>query len=276
MKKFPKKRVVITGSGGGLGRALAIEFAKQQWKVLVSDVNMDGAEETVKQVNEAGGEGFAVSCDVTQFKQVEKLSESAVSKWGGVDIIVNNAGVLNVGVMEKIKLEDWRWIIDINLMGVIHGCKAFIPIFKKQGSGHVVNIASAAGFCAMAEMSPYNVTKAGVISLSETLRPELKYQNIGVTVVCPSFFPTNLMDRIRSSNQKAHNRMDAFFNKSMGSAESVSRHIIKSVKKNKTYVVTQPDAKFWWFLKRHFPNFYIKFGSFVFGRGILDKAMGVK
>jgi NAD(P)-dependent dehydrogenase (short-subunit alcohol dehydrogenase family) len=276
MKKFPKKRVVITGSAGGLGRALAVEFAKKGWKALVSDLNMEGANETVKLVEAAGGQGFAVECDVTQFEQVEKLADSAVSKWGGADIIVNNAGVLNVGVMEKIKLEDWRWIIDINLMGVIHGCKAFIPLFKKQGSGHIVNIASAAGFCAMAEMAPYNVTKAGVISLSETLRPELAHQNIGISVACPTFFKTNLMDRTRSSNQKAYDRMDAFFEKSMGSAESVSRHIIKSVKRNKTYVVTQPDAKFWWFLKRHFPNMYIKLQSFVFGRGLLDKALGVK
>lgn len=276
MKKFPEKRVVITGAGSGLGRALAIEFAKLYWNIMVADVNMEGADKTVKLVEKAGGEGFAVQCDVTQWEDVKNLADAAVSKWGGVDIIVNNAGVLNVGVMEKVKLEDWRWIIDINLMGVIHGCKAFIPLFKKQGKGHVVNIASAAGFCAMAEMGPYNVTKAGVISLSETLRPELAYQNIGVTVSCPTFFKTNLMDQTRSTDKKSYNRMDAFFNKSMGSAEGVSRHIIKCVKKNKTYAVTQPDAKFWWFLKRHFPNFYIKLQSFVFGRGILDKAMGVK
>ena len=276
MKKFPKKRVVITGSGSGLGRALAIEFAKNQWKVLISDVDMEGAKESVKLVNEAGGNGFAVQCDVTQWEQVKNLADAAVSKWGGADIIVNNAGVLNVGTMEKISLEDWRWIIDINLIGVIHGCKAFIPMFKQQGSGHIVNIASAAGFCAMAEMGPYNVTKAAVISLSETLRPELSGSNIGVTVVCPTFFKTNLLDRTRYSNQKAYDRMDAFFQKSMSTAEGVSRHIIKSVGKNKTYVVTQPDAKLWWSIKRHFPNVYIKLQSVVFRKGILDKAMGVK
>ena len=276
MKKFPKKRVVITGSGSGLGRALAVEFAKQQWRVLVSDVNMDGAKETLRLVQEADGDGFAVPCDVTNSEDVNRLAEKAVSEWGGADIIVNNAGVLSVGVMEEIKLEDWRWIIDINLMGVIHGCKAFIPVFKKQGSGHIVNIASAAGFSALAEMGPYNVTKAGVIALSETLRPELAYKNIGVTVVCPSFFKTNLMDQTRYSEKKAYNRMDAFFQKSKGSAEEVSRHIIKSVTKNKTYVIFHPDARFWWSIKRHFPNFYLKLQSFVFGRGILDKAIGMK
>lgn len=276
MKKFPNKRVVITGAGSGLGRTLALDFAGLGWKILVSDINMDRANESVKLVNEAGGQGLAVCCDVTKWEQVKSLSDTAISTWGGADIIVNNAGVPAVGVMEDIPLEDWQWIIDINLMGVIHGCKAFIPLFKKQGNGHVVNIASAAGFCSMAEMGPYNVTKAGVISLSETLRSELSYLNIGVTVVCPTFFKTNLMDQARSSSQKAHNRMDAFFDKSIGSAEGVSRHIIRSIKKNRLYVVTQLDAKIWWAFKRHMPNFYFGLQSFVFGRGILDKVMGVK
>lgn len=267
---------MITGAGSGLGRALAVEFAKRHWKVLVSDVNMEGAARTVELVNESGGEGYALQCDVTQYSEVENLADRAVSKWGGADIIVNNAGVLNVGPMEKIKCEDWRWIIDINLMGVIHGCKTFIPLLKKQGSGHVVNIASAAGFCTMPEMGPYNVTKAGVISLSETLRPELTYNNIGVTVICPSFFKTNLMDQTRYSEKKAYNRMDAFFQRSKASAEDVSRHIIRSVEKNKMYAIFHSDARFWWSLKRHFPTFYLKLAGFLCGRGIFDKVLGVK
>lgn len=275
MKKFPEKRVVITGAGGGLGRALAIEFAKLHWKVLVTDVNMEGAANTVQLVNDAGGQGFAVECDVTKWEQMQKIADIAVSKWGGADIIVNNAGVLSIGQMENIKLEDWHWIMDINLLGVIHGCKAFIPLFKNQGRGHIVNVASSAAFVSMAEMAPYNVTKAGVMSLSETLRSELTYQNIGVSIVCPTFFKTNLMDHMRATDKKSCDRMDAFFRKSFSTAEAVSRHIIQSVKRNKMYVITQPDARFWYFFKRHFPNVYLRFQSFVLYRGILDKALGV-
>lgn len=276
MKKFPNKRVVITGAGSGLGRALSLEFAKLGWKILVADINMDRANETLKLVEKAGGKGLAVSCDVAKWEQVKNLADVAVFNWGGADIIVNNAGVPAVGVMEDIPLEDWRWAIDINLMGVIHGCKTFIPLFKKQGGGHVVNTASAAGFCSLAEMGPYNVTKAGVIGLSETIRMELAYHNIGVTVVCPTFFKTNLMDQARVTDKKQLARANGFFKWSLGSAEGVSRHIIRSIKRNRLYAVTQPDAKFYWFLKRHMPNFYSKMMTFLFGRGIVDKVLGVK
>jgi NAD(P)-dependent dehydrogenase (short-subunit alcohol dehydrogenase family) len=276
MKKFPNKRVVITGAGSGLGRALSLEFAKLGWNILVADINKDRAKESVGLIEQTGGKGLSVCCDVTQWEQVKNLADTAVSTWGGADIIVNNAGVPSVGFVEDIPLEDWRWIIDINLMGVIHGCKAFIPVFKKQGCGHIVNTASAAGFCALAEMGPYNVTKAGVISLSETLRMELAYQNIGVTVVCPTFFKTNLMDQFRCTDKKQVERANGFFRLSLGSAEGVSRHIIRSIKRNRLYVVTQPDAKLYWAMKRHTPNFYFKMFSFVYGRGILDKVLGVK
>jgi NAD(P)-dependent dehydrogenase (short-subunit alcohol dehydrogenase family) len=276
MKKFPNKRVVITGAGSGLGRSLALEFAKLGWKILVADIHMERANESVKLIEQAGGNGLEVQCDVTQWDQVKNLADTAVSNWGGADIIVNNAGVPAVGFVQDIPLEDWRWIMDINLMGVIHGCKAFIPLFKKQGGGHIVNTASAAGFCSLAEMGPYNVTKAGVISLSETLKMELAYQNIGITVVCPTFFKTNLMDQFRCTDKRQVEMANGFFRLSLGTAEGVSRHIIRCIRRNRLYTVTQPDAKMYWFLKRHTPNFYFKMLSFVYGRGILDKVLGVK
>jgi NAD(P)-dependent dehydrogenase (short-subunit alcohol dehydrogenase family) len=276
MKKFPSKRIVITGAGSGLGRALSLEFAKMGWNILIADINMERAEETEKLVEAAGGKGLAVCCDVAKWDQVKGLADAAVSAWGGADIIVNNAGVSSIGVMEDIPLEDWQWILGINLMGVIYGCKAFIPLLKKQGRGHIVNTASAAGFCSLAEMGPYNVTKAGVISLSETIRMELRYHNIGVTVVCPTFFKTNILDQSRITDKKQIERANAFFNWSLGTSESVSRHIIRCIKRNRLYSVPQPDAKLYWAIKRHTPNFYSAMMSFLFGRGIIDKVLGVK
>jgi NAD(P)-dependent dehydrogenase (short-subunit alcohol dehydrogenase family) len=187
MDRFKTKTVVITGAGSGFGRGLALDFAKLGWKVAVSDINMERAEDSVRLVNGSGGQGIAIRCDVTKPEEVQGLADAVVSKWGTVDIIINNAGVPVLGFMEKITLEDWRFEIDVMLMSVIYGCRTFIPIFKKQGWGHIVNTASSAGICSLPEMSPYNVTKAGVISLSETLRGELKGSNIGVTVVCPTF-----------------------------------------------------------------------------------------
>ena len=181
-----------------------------------------------------------------------------------------------VGIMEDIPIEDWRWIIDINLMGVIYGCKAFLPMFKRQGSGHIVNIASAAGIVSLPEMGPYNVTKAGVISLSETLRLELAGTKIGVSVACPTFFKTNLMDQARYTDEKQLARAQAFFKFALGTSNSVSRHIMRSIKQNRLYVVTQIDAKLYWKMKRYVPYIYFKLIGFVFRSGLLDKVLGVK
>jgi NAD(P)-dependent dehydrogenase (short-subunit alcohol dehydrogenase family) len=276
MDRFKTKTVVITGAGSGFGRGLALDFAKLGWKVAVSDINMERAEESVRLVNGAGGQGIAIRCDVTKPEEVQGLADAVISKWGTVDIIINNAGVPVLGFMEKITLENWRFEIDVMLMSVIYGCRTFIPIFKKQGWGHIVNTASSAGIVSLPEMSPYNVTKAGVISLSETLRGELKGSNIGVTVVCPTFFKTNLMDQARSTDERQLKMGEAFFNKfSFGTVDSVSRATLKAIKKNKLYVLPQPDSKLFWFMKRMTPNTYYNVNAFLYSRGILDKILGI-
>ena len=217
-----------------------------------------------------------VKCDVTRPEEVQGLADAVISKWGTVDIIINNAGVPVVGFMEKIPLEDWKFEIDIMLMSVIYGCRTFIPTFKKQGWGHIVNVASSAGICSLPEMSPYNVTKAGVISLSETLRGEVCGSNIGVTVVCPTFFKTNLMDQVRVTDEHQRKMADAFFDKfAFGTVESISRATLKAIKKNKLYVLPQPDSKLFWFLKRMTPNTYYNVNAFLYSRGILDKILGI-
>ncbi len=275
MKKYPEKRIVITGAGSGLGRTLAVDFAKMRWRVAVSDMIQSRIDETVDAVNDAGGEGFGVLCDVSKFDDVEKLAEKAISKWDGVDIIVNNAGVPAVGHMEKVPLHDWQWIIDINLMGVIYGCRTFLPIFKRQGAGHIVNIASAAGIVSLAEMGPYNVTKAGVISLSETLRMELSGQNIGVTAVTPTFFRTNLMDQARYTDDHQLVRAEAFFEKSYCDVNHVSKKVMKAIGKNQLYVLPQFDARFYWRFKRFAPQKFFDFMGLLYRKGWLDKFLGI-
>jgi NAD(P)-dependent dehydrogenase (short-subunit alcohol dehydrogenase family) len=275
MDRFKTETVVITGAGSGFGRGLALDFAKLGWKVAVSDINLKRAEETVRFMN-GNGKGLAIKCDVTSPEEVQALAETVISTWGCADIIINNAGVPVIGFMEKVTLEDWKFEIDIMLMSVIYGCRTFIPIFKKQGWGHIVNVASSAGICSLPEMSPYNVTKAGIISLSETLRCELKGSNIGVTVVCPTFFKTNLMDQARCTDDRQFKMADSFFNKfSFGTVESVSRATLKAIKKNKLYVLPQPDSKLFWFLKRMTPHTYYNINGFLYARGILDKILGI-
>ncbi|HVN71133.1 MAG TPA: SDR family NAD(P)-dependent oxidoreductase [Desulfomonilia bacterium] len=273
MNRFKTRTVVITGAGSGFGRGLALDFAKLGWKVAVSDINIDRAEETVTLV---GGQGLAVRCDVTKPEEVQALADIVLSQWGSIDILINNAGIPVFGIMEEVPLEDWRFEIDIMLMSVVYGCRTFIPVFKKQGRGHIVNVASAAGFVSLPGTSPYNVTKAGVISLSETLRGELRGSNIGVTVVCPTFFKTNLLDQARYSDEHQHKKAETAFKKFQnGTPESISKATLKAIKANRLYVLPQPEAKIFWFVKRMLPQSFNTINAFVESHGIMDKILGI-
>ena len=276
MNRFKTKTVVITGAGSGFGRGLALDFARLGWKVAASDIDMTRAEETVRLVNNAGGQGLAIKCDVTNHQDVQNMSVTVLKVWGGVDIIINNAGVPVVGIMEEVSLEDWRFEIDIMLMSVIYGCRAFIPVMKKQGRGHIVNVASSAGIVSLPEMGPYNITKAGVISLSETLRSELKKHNIGVTVVCPTFFKTNLLDHIHVSNEHQMKMAQAFFNKfASGTVESISKSTMKAIRANRLYVLPQANSKLLWMIKRIMPQTFNSINAYVEANGLLDKMLGI-
>src|SRR5262245_22617821 len=188
-----RPRTVITGAGSGLGRAFSLEIARRGGRVLVADINEEGARETVRLVAEAGGAATFVSCDVAKSPEVLALVGEADHAMGGVDLLINNAGVGCGGKVDEVPLSDWEWIMGINLWGVIHGCHAFIPRFRKQGGGHIINVASAAGLLSGPNMGAYNVTKAGVVALSETLAAELKVDHIRVTVLCPTFFKTQIV-----------------------------------------------------------------------------------
>jgi NAD(P)-dependent dehydrogenase (short-subunit alcohol dehydrogenase family) len=275
MKRFPEKRVVITGAGSGFGRALALVFAGKGWRVGVSDINEQRADETVELVKKAGGTGEKRICDVTDPEQINAMAVHCVQKWGGVDIVVNNAGVAGAGYMEEIPLDQWKWMLDVDLMSVIYGCRTFIPILAGQGKGHIVNMASSAGIASFAEMSCYNVPKAGVISLSETLRMELTTKNIGVTVVAPTFFKTNLMDQFKSPRERQANMAGAFFEKSKVTAEDVARHTYRCVEKKKFYAICQMDGKALWLMKRLFPETYLRVSGFIYKTKIFDRYLNV-
>jgi NAD(P)-dependent dehydrogenase (short-subunit alcohol dehydrogenase family) len=274
-KRFPGKRVIITGAGSGLGRALAIEFAKMKWNIVIAEINDARAKESASMVKAAGGRGVAVHCDVTKPDDIVKTIEIAKKEFGGTDIMVNNAGVSAGGYMERISLEDWEWIMNINLKSVIYGCRAVIPMLKAQRSGYIVNVASNAGLVCLPEMSSYNMTKAGVISISETLRTELSIHGIIVSVVCPTFFKTNLMDQFHSPEMRQRKLAEGFFKKSHTSAESVARCVIKSISRNRMYIIPQIDGKFLWWAKRHVTSFYFKISAFIYRKGYIYKFLGV-
>src|SRR5580698_3291564 len=184
-------RCVITGAGGGFGRALALELAPRKAHLVLSDVDAKGVEESAKLAMAAGASSArAMRCDVTKLDDWNAL---AASIEGPVDLVINNAGVSSAGLVGELPLDDWRWTLEVDLFSVINGCHVFVPILRKQGHGHVLNVASAAGLLCAPNMGAYNVAKAGVVALSETLSGELSGTDIGVTVLCPTFFETNIV-----------------------------------------------------------------------------------
>ena len=269
MVKLKGNRAAITGAGSGLGRALSLELAKQGWRILVSDIKEERARETLHLVTQAGGFGEALCCDVAAKDQVAAMADKVFREWGGIDLLINNAGVSMAGFVSRSPLENWQWIVDIDLWGVIYGCHFFIPQMKKLGVGHIVNIASNAGMASLPEMAAYNITKAGVISLSETLRSELAAYNIGVTVVCPSFFASTLLENFRYDTEEQYRVAEKLFTWWFSmDPHVVARRVLKAVQKNKLYVLPQIDAKFVWYAKRYFPSTYFAVVSFCYRRGI--------
>jgi NAD(P)-dependent dehydrogenase (short-subunit alcohol dehydrogenase family) len=248
-------RAVITGAGGGLGRAFALRIAKDRGAVLITDVDEAGSARTLELVREAGGRGAVRRCDVRSEEEVAALVEAGEKELGGVDLVINNAGVAVAGNVGEVALEDWKWQIDINLWGVIHGCHAFVPHFRKLGRGHVINVASMAGLLAVPGMAPYNVTKFAVVALSEAMQGELRGSGVGVTVLCPSFFQTNIMNAARSTGMPmdvAHKRMAA----TKIQADQVADCALAAARKDELYALPHPDGKAMWGLKRLSPTLF--------------------
>jgi len=249
------KRIFITGGASGLGKAVAIKFASKGFKVCIGDVNDERGQEAEAELKSLSSESFYVYCDVTSQDNLENVRSQLETRWGGVDVVVNNAGVGGTaGSIEDVSLSDWQWVIDVNLMGVVRGCKTFTPLFKKQKSGHFVNIASAAGLMSAPFMSNYNVTKAGVISLSETLLAELHAHKITTSVVCPAFFQTNLTESMRSHIGGIHSKVNKLMSRSKITAEDVADSIYQAYEKKEFWVVTHPFERRMWYFKRMVPK----------------------
>lgn len=251
-----RPRAVVTGGGSGLGRAFCLELARRRGTIVVADVDEAGAAETAKLVAEAGGTAHTRSCDVTSSDAVERLAAESETLLGGVDLVVNNAGVAVGGPIGVVPLEDWRWVIGVNLWGVIHGCHAFVPRMKARGRGHVLNVASAAGLLSAPEMGPYNVTKAGVVALSETLAAELRGSGVGVTVLCPTFFRTNIHKAARAHGSADPAMVERLMDRAKVQADGVARFALRAADAGILYALPHGDGRSFWRLKRLAPESY--------------------
>ncbi len=269
-------RAVVTGAGSGLGRAFCLQLAARGARILVGDVDRAGAEETARMVRERGGEAVVELCDVRDPAQVEQLADVAQRTFGGVDLLVNNAGVAVGGPIGEVRPEDWKWVMDINVLGVAYGLETFVPRFKKQGSGYVINVASAAGLISTANLGPYNASKAAVVAISETLASELRGSGIHVTVLCPTFFKTNIFKSARnSSSDGAMNTMvEKLMEKAPLQADDVARIALEHVERGELYCVPMADGRLLWRIKRMRPDIMSWVLSPGGGMGMLKKLTG--
>ncbi|TDV51995.1 SDR family oxidoreductase [Actinophytocola oryzae] len=238
-------RVLVTGSASGLGRAVAARFLRAGHRVLVSDVDGDRAEASA---NELGAQ--SIRLDVTDDGDWAAARDWCEREWGGLDVLVNNAGVAAGGRFEKVGIADWDWIWEINVKGVIRGCRTFVPDFKARRSGHLVNVASLAAIMNLPAMSSYNVTKAAVLSLSDTLRLELEPYGVRTTVVCPGFVRTNLNERLRSPDPAIARLMDKLMASSTVTPDDVAEQVYDAVARGRFLVLTHTDGRRSALLKR--------------------------
>lgn len=198
MSGFTRKTAIVTGSASGIGRAAAFSFARRGANVVVSDINASGAEEVAADIRSEGAAAIAAPGDISAENAFELLADAAVSEFGQVDIIMNNAGVLTRGLPEHVPLDEWRRVLEINLFSVVRSNAVFIPRFLEQGSGHIVNTASFAGlFTYSFDRLPYAASKAAIVQMSEGLALYLRPKGIGVTLLCPGPTRTNISVNLR-------------------------------------------------------------------------------
>jgi len=245
MKIVPGSRVLVTGAASGLGLALVHQLAERGCRVLATDVHVDVPEQL------RGLEGVDyLTLDVTQDAAWSTAHDWVVEQWDGLDHLFNNAGVAAGGRIELTEMDQWQWIVDINLLGVVRGCRTFTPMLKAQGSGQIVNTASAAGLVHPPRMSEYNAVKASVVALSETLFHELKPFGVHVSVVCPTFFQTNLTASLRGKDEAAQRSAAKLIDGSTRTAEEIAGTVVQQVEKGTHLVLTDREGRIAYAAKR--------------------------
>jgi NAD(P)-dependent dehydrogenase (short-subunit alcohol dehydrogenase family) len=266
--RYPARRVLITGATSGSGEALAVLFGRYGWRVAVTGRNREKVALSAKKVRAAGGQALEIELEVTRYEDFERAARDVAETWGGLDILVNNAGVTGGESIEDDSIELWHRIIDINTFGVVHGCKAFAPILRESG-GHIVNVASVAAFVSAPEMASYNVSKAAVLSLSETLDAELAPHHIDVTVACPGVFQSELGAEGRvlaSPNARMMKSLRREQETTSQTAEDVVGRIVIDMAKRRLYSLPGGDLRAQWIIKRISPEFSRRLIAFLYAR----------
>jgi len=272
-----QKNAIVTGAASGLGRALAVALGREGWCIALADVNTAGSEETLRLVRQAGGAGSVEELDVRHIDEWQALRDRLKARWENLDLLANNAGVAGSGFVGEYSIEDWRWIIDVNLWNGINGCHTFVDWLKTNPRGaHILNTCSLAAIVSAPTMAAYNVTKAGMLALSETLYSELMPYNVGVTAICPAVFRTNLLDSARWCREEERRLFQKGFEQAKMTAEDVAQAAIRAMKRKQLYVVVPFESRMHWYLKRLAPTWLLKKIARMFEAGLKASASGVE
>jgi NAD(P)-dependent dehydrogenase (short-subunit alcohol dehydrogenase family) len=254
------RTVLVTGAGSGIGRETALLSARRGADLVICDVNEAGLAEVESQARGVGRNVLARRIDVSDRAEMRAFADEVHAGGGAVDLLVNNAGVGLVGGFLDTELEDWDWIVGINLMGVVHGCHFFLPKMVERGrGGHVANVASMAGYHASPALVAYSATKFAVLGLSEALREELHPHGIGVTAICPGIINTPITTsaraRGRAADPKVRERAAAFYRRRNYGPDRVAANILKAVQRNRSVAPVAPEAWVSYAVKRISPRF---------------------
>ncbi len=256
MSSGDARRVLITGAASGLGKSLALRFAADGWRVAACDLDEDRLSQTAEEIDRAGGTCMNLRADVTSEQEIERLAASVSNHWGGLDVLVNNAGIAIAGRTDETSMEEWRRIFEVNFFGVLRTTRAMLPLIAR--GGHIINIASFAGIAAAPGLVAYNTTKAAVISFSESLRAELVDREIGVSVACPAFFKTRLMETSGAPHDKTRAMVERVMERSKITADDVAEQVFASVRTRQFMLIPHADARWYWRWKRFFPEMYFR------------------
>lgn len=258
MKDFKGKLVFITGAGSGIGRETALAFAKGGARLAIADLREAGVAETRRMIESAGGKATHYVVDVTDAEAMKALAGRVQEELGIVDVLVNNAGIGAAGNFLETTLATWKKVMDVNVMGVVHGCHAFLPSMVARGQGgHVVNLASLAAYVAAADMPVYCTSKFAVLGFSESLRADMARHNIGVTAICPGVIHTNIISATimegGMGKEGVRDKVENFYAKRNYTPAQVAAAIVDAVRKNQGVRPVSPESWAMYYLKRLSP-----------------------
>lgn len=253
MDEFKDKVAIVTGGASGIGRELCRQLGGHGAVVVVADINRQGSEETASSITGSGGRARAALLDVTDAGEVLKLIRDTAGEYGRLDYMFNNAGIAVGGDARDMDWDLWRRVLDINLMGVIHGSRAAYSVMVEQGFGHIVNTASGAGLFPIANSTPYVTTKHGVVGLSRSLRAEGADLGVKVSAVCPAMVDTPIFEAATYPNVDREKFLANIPKFLLNDVKDAVKAILRGVSRNQGIIIDSRYGRFMWWTYRYLP-----------------------